>query len=70
MSDWFAGDVDCDGEPLVTIREADLAEMVAIAFEAGCRAVHENYQEDRDPDFTEAAYDYARSVVPAQKDTA
>lgn len=37
--------------------------IVAEAFAAGCMAVHENYQPDRDPDFTEAANDYAQSVM-------
>jgi len=32
------------------------------AFIAGCEAAHENYQEDRDPDFSEAASDYAANA--------
>ncbi len=40
----------------------DVRGMVIAAFEAGCQAVHDNYQEDRDPDFTEAAHDYANSL--------
>lgn len=37
-------------------------ELVA-AYIAGAAAVHENYQEDRDPEFGEAAYDYVASLA-------
>ena len=37
--------------------------VMEISFEAGCRAVHENYQEDRDPDFTEAAIDFSTDAL-------
>jgi hypothetical protein len=39
-----------------------LREALADAYEAGCRAVHENYQEDNDPDFSEAASDYVAGL--------
>ena len=63
-SDWFAGDVDADGNDLVTLTGDDLRQMIASAFSSGCYAVHFNYQEDRDPDFTEAGIDYADGVHP------
>lgn len=45
------------------IRERDDVKTAIIAaYEAGALAVHENWQEDRDPDFTEAAHDYAVSI--------
>jgi hypothetical protein len=40
----------------------EVQRLIAIAYAAGCQAVHDNYQEDRDPDFSEAASDYARSI--------
>lgn len=42
----------------------EVRSLVIAAFEAGCLAVHQNYHEDRDPDFTEAAIDYANHVLP------
>lgn len=62
QSDWFAGDVDSDGNELVTLPRDELQRQIASAFEAGCHAVHANYQEDRDPSFSEAASDYARGL--------
>jgi len=47
--------------PAVT-REA-LVEMLTEAFREGCQAVHDNYQPDPDPDFSEAASDYAASIL-------
>lgn len=41
----------------------NIRQAIANAFDDGCRAVHENYQEDRDPDFTEAASDYASDAI-------
>jgi hypothetical protein len=35
------------------------------AYEAGCKAVHENFRPDPDPEFGEAATDYAFSVLPS-----
>jgi hypothetical protein len=46
----------------VLIEPEDLQELVRHAYLAGCRDVHENYQEDADPDFTEASYDYVASL--------
>jgi hypothetical protein len=43
--------------------EDDQREALKNAFVAGCEAVHNNPQEDRDPDFTEAGYDYASSIA-------
>jgi hypothetical protein len=53
-------------QPVVTDENRDLiyAEL-AKAYENGCRDVHDNYVEDRDPDFKEAAYDYATAQTEA-----
>lgn len=49
-----------------TDRLADVLDAIANAYEAGCQDVHDNYQPDRDPDFSEAARDYAKNVeLPA-----
>jgi len=61
-SDWFAGNVDADGNDLVTMTSDVFRQTVASAFSAGCYAVHFNHEEDRDPDFSEAASDYANSI--------
>lgn len=37
-------------------------DLIMRAYEQGCKDVHANHQEDSDPDFTEAAYDYTASV--------
>ena len=42
-------------------REA-IHDMIVKAYIAGATDVHNNWQEDRDPDFTEAAHDYAASL--------
>jgi hypothetical protein len=49
------------------LEEARRDEIVA-AFEAGALAVHENYQPDTDPDFKEAAYDYAASLLTKKEE--
>lgn len=46
-------------------REDDMKDAIIAAYEAGALAVHENWQEDRDPDFTEAAHDYAANAILA-----
>lgn len=38
-------------------------DALAKAYEQGCHDVHNNYREDRNPEFSEAAYDYADSVL-------
>lgn len=42
--------------------EANIDEVIMAAYEAGAQAVHDNYQEDRDPCFREAARDYVSSL--------
>ena len=42
------------------LREA-LRDEIVMAYEQGALDVHLNWQEDRDPDFSEAASDYAAS---------
>ena len=42
-----------------------MKDAIIAAYEAGALAVHENWQEDRDPDFTEAAHDYAANAILA-----
>lgn len=39
-----------------------IRDKVIAAYAQGAMDVHENWQEDRDPDFTEAAHDYYASV--------
>lgn len=39
-----------------------VARLICAAYIAGATAVHENWQEDRDPDFGEAASDYLASL--------
>jgi hypothetical protein len=46
----------------VVIEPDALVERIRQAYVAGCEAVHENYQPDAEPDFTEASYDYAASL--------
>lgn len=42
-------------------------ELLKSAYIAGATDVHNNWQEDRDPDFSEAASDYAASInIPVQ----
>lgn len=43
-----------------------LNDAVVAAYIAGATAVHENYQPDPDPEFTEAAHDYASFAVFAR----
>lgn len=43
----------------VAISREEIAGLLSEAFEAGCSAVHENFQPDPDPEFGEAARDYA-----------
>jgi hypothetical protein len=61
-----ASPVTGQAQPVVTDENRDLiyAEL-AKAYENGCRDVHDNYVEDRDPDFKEAAYDYATAQTEA-----
>lgn len=40
----------------------DLLDLIRRAFVAGCEAVQENYRPDPDPEFGEAALDYAASL--------
>jgi hypothetical protein len=40
-----------------------LRDAVVAAYIAGATDVHNNWQEDRDPDFTEAAHDYAADAI-------
>lgn len=52
--------------PLVKMREAleeERRDAIIAAYIAGALAVHKNWQEDRDPDFTEAAHDYASDAA-------
>jgi hypothetical protein len=42
---------------------ADLHDMLAAAYEQGCLDVQANYQPDPDPEFGEAAHDYATSAL-------
>jgi hypothetical protein len=44
------------------IEEQRFDDLVS-GFKEGALAVHQNWQEDRDPDFTEAAHDYARAAL-------
>jgi len=41
----------------------ELADMLAAAYAQGCHDTHENYQPDADPDFVEAASDYAHAAI-------
>lgn len=47
---------------LQTLKDEHVQEL-RDAFIAGCRAVHENYQPDPDPEFGEAGDDYAASIA-------
>lgn len=61
----FSGDttpIPMPASPVATPIAITREEEIAGAFEAGCRAVHDNYQADRDPDFTEATNDYVKSL--------
>lgn len=49
--------------PVPAITREELVEMLTEAFREGCQAVHDNYQPDPDPDFSEAASDYAASIL-------
>lgn len=51
-----AAEAECD-----RLREEQRDSVVA-AYVAGATAVHENWQEDRDPEFQEAAWDYAAAL--------
>jgi hypothetical protein len=54
------------GKGLLEDREAFfdmIRDKVITAYMQGAMDVHENWQEDRDPDFTEAAHNYYASVV-------
>jgi hypothetical protein len=44
--------------------EDEMNDAIAKAYIAGATDVHNNYQEDRDPDFAEAAHDYVASIDP------
>jgi hypothetical protein len=48
-------------QPSDALREARIA-----AYRQGALDVHQNYQPDRDPDFTEAAHDYVASIADQQ----
>lgn len=55
------------------LRDDELKRQLQLAYEAGAMDVHENWQEDRDPDFSEAASDYVASLdfaalTPTQQD--
>jgi len=56
--------VSSDGWSLSEDQYDGIRDMIVKAYEAGAMAVHENHDPtDRDPDFTEAAYDYTTSVT-------
>jgi hypothetical protein len=60
-SEWIAGlylAMEAAREP----EAGKLREALEHAYCAGAMDVHENWQEDRDPDFTEAAHDYAANT--------
>lgn len=48
---------------MTTKKEDDIRTLIAAAYEAGALAVHQNWQEDREPDFSEAASDHVASVA-------
>lgn len=52
-------------QPVRGMGEDDLRDMLAAAYEQGCHDVHENYQPQTDPEFGEAACDYAASIRAA-----
>lgn len=43
----------------------DMRESLRRAYEQGCVDTHKHWRPDRDPDFTEAAYDYADAFLAA-----
>lgn len=43
----------------------DMRESLRRAYEQGCLDTHKHWRPDRDPDFTEAAYDYADAFLAA-----
>lgn len=49
--------------PAARAARTELKDHVVAAYEQGALDVHANWQEDADPDFKEAAYDYAASVL-------
>lgn len=49
--------------------EDDLRDMLAAAYEQGCRDTHENYEPQSDPEFGEAASDYATSALSVYRST-
>lgn len=49
--------------PQARAARTDLKDHVVAAYEQGALDVHCNWQEDADPDFKEAAYDYAASAL-------
>lgn len=50
-----------DGAPVVP--DDQLRDAIIAAYVQGATDVHQNYQPDRSPDFTEAAHDYAASAM-------
>lgn len=49
--------------PQARAARSELKDHVIAAYEQGALDVHGNWQEDADPDFKEAAYDYAASAL-------
>lgn len=47
------------------VDRAEMLDLLAQAYEQGCRDVHEHYQPDPDPEFGEAARDYAHAILAA-----
>lgn len=47
----------------LTVVDDELRDLLAAAYGQGAHDVHTNYQPELDPDFTEAACDYAASVI-------
>lgn len=46
----------------VLIEPDTLLDLLRDAYVAGCTDVHANYQPQKEPDFTEASYDYVASL--------
>lgn len=61
---WLDAQCVATGCQSLVLGEA-LREAVIAAYIQGAMDVHNNWQEDRDPDFTEAAHDYASSLPKA-----